>query len=841
VEGPARARSLVSRAISFLFPPLRRTVSPERADRLATALAERALFEAALRALPAGVVLAEAPSGRVILSNEQAAHILRHPLVSVRELADYDPDHMGFHADGRPYQPEDWPLARAMLFGEEVRSEEAHLVAGDGSRIVVKISAAPIRDSEKRIVAAVTAIFDVTREREAERAFGASEARIKRLFESNIIGILYSDAGGRLTGANDAFLNMIGRTRAELERGEINWMGMTPEEWREADQRAIDEMISTGACAPYEKEYLRGDSRRVSVLLGAAILPERREAVGFILDLTERKRAEERLQFLAEAGRALSESLEHDETLACLARLTVPDFADYCIVFEIQDKKELRQVAARHADPSREPLVERLGEIYERSPENPASSLWRVARTGRSELVTEVTPGMEAAVTGDPDLLDVYRRLAARSFMVVPLAARNEILGVMLLATAEPGRTFGPLELSLGEELASRAALAIDNARLYGQAQAASRAKDHFLAALSHELRTPLTPVLLKAAMLRESPDVPSALHADLRMIQRNVELEAKLIDDLLDLTRITRGKLSLHCEVTDVHLLLDHVVKICVNEATAKRLRIDLSPEAALHHVWADEARLQQVFWNLLKNAVKFTPSDGRIEIRTANEGAGTIRIDVIDRGIGIEPETLPRLFNAFEQGDSSITRTFGGLGLGLAISKALVDQHGGTLSGVSAGRGKGATFTVTLHIVPAPPPEERDRVPPVPREARSLRLLLVEDHEPTLQVMTGLLEAAGHTVKAARDLASARRLAAEGELDLLVSDLGLPDGSGLDLMRELRERDGLRGIAVSGYGMEEDLRRSREAGFAEHLIKPINPDTLKAAIVRAAAAPEG
>ena len=609
--------------------------------------------------MPAGVLIAEAPSGRVILTNAQAGRILKRTIPPLSEIADYAS--LGFHPDGRPYGPRDWPLARAILLGEEVSGEEIHIVAGDGSLVMTSVSAAPIRDPRGRIVAGVAAFFDVTREREAERALKASEARVKRLFESNIIGILYSDADARLTGANDAFLQMIGCSREELERGELNWMEMTPEDWQEADQRAVVELISTGVCTPYEKEYLRSDGSRVPILIGAAILPETQEAVGFVLDLTERKRAEE-------------------------------------------------------------------------------------------------------------------------------------------------------------------------------QAKAANRAKDHFLAALSHELRTPLTPVLLKIAMLRESPDLTPEVRADLRMIQRNVELEAKLIDDLLDLTRITRGKLALHCEVTDVHLLLDHVVKICADEAAGKRLHIDLTPEALEHFVWADEARLQQVFWNLLKNAVKFTPPGGRIEIRTADEEPGTIRIDVIDRGMGIEPETLPRLFNAFEQGDSSITRTFGGLGLGLAICKALVDQHGGTLSGVSAGRGKGATFTVRLETVSTPPERERAVATAATSTGRPLRLLLVEDHEPTLQVMTALLEAEGHAVKTARDLASARRAAAENQLDLLVSDLGLPDGSGLDLMRELREGYGLRGIAVSGYGMEEDLRRSREAGFLEHLIKPLDPAKLKAAIARAA-----
>jgi hypothetical protein len=427
----------------------------------------------------------------------------------------------------------------------------------------------------------------------------------------------------------------------------------------------------------------------------------------------------------------------------------------------------------------------------------------------------------------------------ARSLLAVPLAARGEILGVMLLATTGvSGRDLDPGDLELAEGIAARASLAIDNARLYGRAEAASKAKDHFLAALSHELRTPLTPVLLRVAALARSPELPEPLRADLRMIQRNVELEAKLIDDLLDLTRVSRGKLTLHLETVDVHALLEHVIAICSEGVEVRALGIGLEPGATERHVQADAARMQQVFWNLIKNAVKFTPEGGRIEVATRNSRPGRIEITVTDPGIGIAPEDLPRLFNAFEQGSPAITRAFGGLGLGLAICKALVDQHGGTLTGLSPGRGMGATFTVSLDTAPAPeaahPVGSADR----PAESPALRLLIVEDNEPTLQVMTDLLELAGHDVKPAPDMRTARQLAAHHTFDLVVSDLGLPDGSGFELMRELRERYGLEGIAVSGFGMEEDLRRSREAGFREHLVKPVDVDKLKAAIARAASA---
>lgn len=640
----------------------------------------------------------------------------------------------------------------------------------------------------------------------------------ERLFESNVLGIFHAGPDTRILAANDAFLSAVGRSREELERGELSWIDLTAPGWEEADGRAMVELMTSGTCVPYEKEYRRGDGSRVPILTGAALQPDSQEAVGFVLDLTDRKRAEMRAALLAEAGSVLSESLDHEETLQSLVHLTVPRLADYGLIFELQEGPRLRLVALRHVDPAQEDALRRLGQGLQDSPD---SCLWRVVQTGQSELVS-----------------DGGREPAGGSSLFVPLAARGDVLGVLQLATSGSRRAFGPKDLELAEGLASRASLAIDNARLYGQAEAASKAKDHFLAALSHELRTPLTPVLMKVSALAQSPDLPESLRADLRMIRRNVELEAKLIDDLLDLTRVSRGKLALHFEVTDVHSLLEHVVAICSEGVENVRLRIHLEPGAAAHHVWADSARLQQVYWNLVKNAVKFTPDGGRITVRTRNPELGRLEVSVIDPGIGIEPAELPRLFDAFEQGNAAIPRTFGGLGLGLAICKALVDQHGGELSGLSPGRGQGATFTVTLATVAPPRAAAPAEATPGPAEPPplSLRLLLVEDNEPTLDVMTTLLELAGHDVKPAADVRTARELAGSHEFDLVVSDLGLPDGTGFELMSELRDRYGLKGIAVSGFGMEEDLRRSSECGFLEHLVKPVDVDKLKAALARVA-----
>ncbi|HEV2843517.1 MAG TPA: PAS domain S-box protein [Thermoanaerobaculia bacterium] len=388
--------------------------------------------------------------------------------------------------------------------------------------------------------------------------------------------------------------------------------------------------------------------------------------------------------------------------------------------------------------------------------------------------------------------------------------------------------------------------------RAHAQAQAANEAKDQFLATLSHELRTPLTPVLAVLSRLETAPDMgPHA--SDLSMIRRNVELEARLIDDLLDLTRITRGKLELHRREIDARRVIEHALSTTERDLAEKglRLEVELAPED--HHVWADAPRLTQVLWNLLSNAAKFTPPGGVVTVRSRIErgpfGPRELAVEVQDTGIGIEPDVLPRIFDAFEQTNRRITRKFGGLGLGLAVSRAIVDLHGGRLTAASDGPGQGATFTVRLPLGGIQ--EELDETGiwfGRPRAARRpdagpdrpLRILLVEDHPDTAEAMADLLRLMGHEVLVAGSVAGALETAGlalngdghSGGIDLVVSDLGLPDGSGHDLMRELVRRYHLKGIALSGYGMEEDVRRSRDAGFIRHLTKPVDLEALRTAI---------
>ena len=369
----------------------------------------------------------------------------------------------------------------------------------------------------------------------------------------------------------------------------------------------------------------------------------------------------------------------------------------------------------------------------------------------------------------------------------------------------------------------------------------ANAAKDQFLALLSHELRNPLSPVIAMVGELEasagESPEVRRALE----VIRRNVELEARLIDDLLDVTRISKGKLQLSLETASVHEILQRSYEICREEIAAKNLKIEFRLRAERAYVEGDPARLQQVFWNLVKNSVKFTPAQGRIVIETLNPTPDKVEIRTSDTGIGIESDQMERIFNAFEQGQSSITRRFGGLGLGLAISKAMVNAHGGTIKAESGGKNQGATFVVTLSTVEAPavaPAVPKSRGPTTagakaaPTKGTGPRVLVVDDHVDTCTGMKMMLERRGYRVTVAHTADQAVEKAGAQEFDLVISDIGLPDRSGYELMQELAATKSLRGIALSGFGMESDVSRARAAGFSEHLTKPINFDRLDEAI---------
>jgi signal transduction histidine kinase/ActR/RegA family two-component response regulator len=414
-----------------------------------------------------------------------------------------------------------------------------------------------------------------------------------------------------------------------------------------------------------------------------------------------------------------------------------------------------------------------------------------------------------------------------------PFVGETENQSLLTLQSWTAVLTITAMALSAGMAERRRAEEALQQQKAI--VEAANRTKDHFLAMLSHELRTPLTPVISALETLETEPAQTEEVKSALAMIRRNVELETQLIDDLLDFTRIAKDKLQLRFAPVDAHLAISNVVEICRAEADSRRLRVHLNLRANAHYVAADAAKFQQIVWNLLKNAIKFTAENGEIAISSSNPSPEVLTISVRDTGIGMEPEVMQRIFDPFEQGNRSFERRFGGLGLGLAISKSLAQAHGGTLTAQSDGRDRGSTFLLSMQTTSpveglAIPARASDETSP-----QGLRILLVDDHQDTCAALEKLLVRRGHLVAATHNVRSAMEAAVRNRFDLLISDIALPDGSGMELMIQLHAISRLPGIAISGFGNNGDIEKSLQAGFSEHLIKPVKLEKLEAAMERA------
>ncbi|HEX2853886.1 MAG TPA: PAS domain S-box protein [Opitutaceae bacterium] len=399
----------------------------------------------------------------------------------------------------------------------------------------------------------------------------------------------------------------------------------------------------------------------------------------------------------------------------------------------------------------------------------------------------------------------------------------------------EKGKIFGVSKIA--RDISMQKQLEIELRKAKDAAEDASKAKNLFISILSHELRTPLTPALAILSSLESAPDLAPEAREQIKMARRNIETEAGLVDDLLDLTRVSGGKVTLHFESVNAHEALRQCLAGVQRGIDEKGISVTFDLRAKNYFVWADPRRLQQVFFNLLSNAVKFTPSRGAITLRSRDAG-DNVRIQIADSGEGIEPAMLPKIFRAFEQAPES--RRFGGLGLGLSIVKSLLAMHGGTVVAESQGRGQGSIFTVEMVTTENPESTKTkgrrgDQLPV------TYRLLLVEDHADTLSALTTLLKRKGYTVTPAASVAEAL-LAAESEnFDLLLSDMGLPDGSGSDIMKYLKTRGNVRGIALTGFGQDEDITSARAAGFDTHITKPIKIQVLHETILKTMAARTG
>jgi len=548
---------------------------------------------------------------------------------------------------------------------------------------------------------------------------------------------------------------------------------------------------------------------------------------------------------------SVTEEPDPAQLLSRAARLAVPLLGDLCEIALLDEKSALQQAACAHVDASKEDLAHgaRARHGFRADDRYGAAAAIR----GRGAiLVSPVTPGILAQGTQRSDQLDLLRRLGARAWLVAPLIAGERVLGALTLALTEPGeRDYDRTDLAFAEALAGHIALALDRAELFREVavarestEAATRAKGEFLSMLSHELRAPLNAVYGWATLLdRGGLDAEQSRRA-VTIILRNVNTQVRLIEDLLDVSRIGSGKIRLLVQPVDLNGVVQEALDSIRPAADAKGIRLEPVLASSIPPVSGDRDRLQQVVWNLLGNAVKFTPKGGRVQVQL-HRRPSYVEIVVTDTGQGIAPALLPQVFDRFRQGDSTGARHHGGLGLGLALVRSLVELHGGTIAAESAGAGAGATFVVTLPIMrsgvaAAPAPVEVDGVTaasPARRLLAGLRVLVVDDDPTANEMNRELLSRAGAEVRGYLSAVEALEALSQWRPDVLVSDIEMPGLDGYGLVREIRTFDSDRGgktpaVAVSAYSRPEDRIRSLRAGFNTHVSKPVEPSELTAIV---------
>jgi signal transduction histidine kinase/ActR/RegA family two-component response regulator len=569
-------------------------------------------------------------------------------------------------------------------------------------------------------------------------------------------------------------------------------------------------------------------------------------------DISETRRARQQLEraskrdaFLAEATSALASSLDYHENLKIVANVAVPDIADWCAIDVLNDDGTVSRAAVAHVNAEKVKLAETVRDRYE----DPQAwtSPQSVMRTRKPVLLRTITDDMLVqSAQGDAERLGMIRGLGLVSLMIVPMVSHDRVLGAVTLAMAESGVHYSEEDLRLAEEIAARTALSLENARAYEQLETANRLKEEFLATLSHELRTPLNAVTGYARMLKSGAISKEKTPHALDVMDRNAASLTQIVEDVLDVSRIVSGKSRLEVEPLELEKLLRNSIASVMPAVEAKNLQIKSAIEPNAGQVLADPDRLQQVVWNLLSNAVKFTPRGGHIRVALEHDESH-VDIVVADSGIGIRPDFLPHIFERFRQAEAGPTRRHGGLGLGLAIARHLVEMHGGAITATSKGEGKGAEFRVTLPLMLSatePQVEQRHHqttVAPQPAvklgDLTGLRVLAVDDDPDALRLLFDILEAAGATVIAVSSAAEALEKLQSESPNVLVADLAMPDADGFDLIKQVRrmsnpvQRD-IPAAALTAYARAGDRAKSLRSGFQIHLAKPIDPVELVAAV---------
>ncbi|WP_437509010.1 ATP-binding protein [Sorangium sp. So ce1099] len=857
---------------SFELTPLAASVPPidtevealrREVERLrAITRHERGLLDALLSESPHGIIVSDA-QGKLILQNRASERIWAGS--STAENVEGWGRYRAFHPDGRPFAAEDWSMARCLTRRETVPAEELHFQRFDGTHGMMLGSCAPLLSPEGELLGAVSIFADITQFKQLEADLNVSRTKFSTTLKSIGDAVISTDGSGRIDFMNAVAEKLTGWSLDEAKDRRLSEVfRVISEQTRDDLDNPVTEVLRHGGIIGLDDTtlLLRRDGSELAIdSSGAPIRSDEGELVGLVLvfrDVTEKRLAEKRRYFIGEASRQLALSgLEYDTTLANVARLAVPHIADTTLVDIVEPDGSLTRLAAVHASNAKQALGRDLSARYPTDPEVPRA-VHAVLRRGESLLLPEVEgaawqrgaplqPNDESSGAHDPAYLTLLRELGVRSAMIVPLRARGRTRGAITLLSTEPGRRYGVDDLALAEELCNFAALALDNAQLYRESQQVNRAKDEFLATLSHELRTPLTAILGWARMLRQGSLKPDTHVRALEAIERNGTLQAQLVEDLLDASRIITGKLRLDVMLIDLPPIINAAIDAVRHGADAKgiELAVQLDPNAG--PISGDQTRLQQVVWNLLSNAIKFTPRGGKVSIQLS-KSEGLARVQVSDNGQGIVPEFLPYVFDRFRQADSTSTRPHSGLGLGLAIARHLIELHGGTVRAESGGEGKGATFTVDIPLAPRgaiAALRKVDGLSSIAAESeptlQGVRVLMVDDEPDARELVTTVLERKGASITAVATVEEALSAIAREKPDVILSDLGMPGEDGYSLIRRLRAQSPEHGgripaAALTAYASAQDRTRALLAGFQSHVPKPIEASELAAVIANLA-----
>ncbi len=706
---------------------------------------------------------------------------------------------------------------------------------------------------------AETAAGEASRALESERAqheqmkttldaLGESERLFRLLADAMPQIVWVTDPDGRLEYFNRRWFEYTGLTVDKSFAPDGPMAAVHPDDAPALLETAVQTARDR---APFEAEYrLRDRSGHYRWHLGRS-LPVRDEAgrdvrrFGTTTDIDDRKRAEHNAWFLAETSALLATLRDEESALGQMAENAVPFFADWGVVDLLRDDGTVKRLTIAQSDPCRDARFDELSRRYPPRTDSPNSVVIRVLQTGRSVLVAELDDETLAGFAVDEDHLGFLRQMKLKSLMVVPLKGRERTLGTISFATAESDRQFGPGDLRLAEDLAHRAAIAIENLRLTQELRDTDRKKDEFLATLAHELRNPLAPVVNALHLMRNQPGVDPAMGfgPEQAMIARQINHLARLVDDLLDVSRISRGKIDLRRQPLELARIVRQAVEATepLFQAKGHELTVSLPPAPIV--LEADPTRLEQILWNLLNNAAKYTEPGGRVELSVGlDPGGRDATIIVRDTGIGIAPDVLPHVFELFVQADGRTDRAQGGLGIGLSLVHELVRMHGGTIQARSAGLGQGSEFIVRLPRCEPLEVEDSDfdasLLPAIPGlsgepSPTHHRILVVDDNvDAALSLVKVLTRLYGQDVRVAHEGVSALAKAREFRPDLVLLDIGLPGMDGYEVARQIRsspECEAAVLVAVTGWGQDADRTRAREAGFDRHLVKPVDPDVLR------------